>query len=224
MIVKKATAFTLMIVTVLTLSACGIAAQQNADPDDATPEALSGNPLAESALVAYFSRTGNTEDLARILQEHTGGNVDNARVDVETWIAGLPLPEPNPAPNGNAGVENTMITISITVAGSVFSAKLYSNDTARALLEQFPMTLDMSELNGNEKFCYVPEKLPTASEEIGNIRAGDLMLYGSDCLVLFYESFSTPYSYTRLGRVEDSSGLASALERGNVRVSFAVND
>ena len=59
-------------------------------------------------------------------------------------------------------------------------------------------------------------------ENYENIHTGDLMLYDSDCLVLFYESFSSGYSYTRLGSVDDSSGLAAALGRGNVEVSFQI--
>ena len=66
------------------------------------------------------------------------------------------------------------------------------------------------------------DSLPTNSQRPGNIHAGDLMLYGSDCLVLFYESFSSGYSYTKLGSVNDPSGLAAALGRGSVEVTFGV--
>ena len=47
----------------------------------------------------------------------------------------------------------------------------------------------MSELNGNEKYFYLESALPTVSEQVEEIHAGDLMLYGDDCLVLFYQSF-----------------------------------
>ena len=47
------------------------------------------------------------------------------------------------------------------------------------------------------------------------------MLYGSSCVVLFYESFSTSYSYTRIGKIADAAGLARAAGGGGARVSFA---
>ena len=50
---------------------------------------------------------------------------------------------------------------------------------------------------------------------------GDLMLYGNNCIVLFYKSFSTQYSYTRIGHINDISGLESAVGSGSVQVRFA---
>ena len=52
------------------------------------------------------------------------------------------------------------------------------------------------------------------------IQVGDLMLYGSDCVVLFYETFQTSYSYTRLGSLDNPSELAASLGSGNVSVTF----
>lgn len=108
----------------------------------------------------------------------------------------------------------------ISVGGRDFTAILEENASARALAERLPLTVTMGELNGNEKYHYLTETLPTGSEQPGTIQTGDLMLYGADCLVLFYESFSSSYSYTRLGRVADPEGLADALGGGNVEVTF----
>ena len=110
--------------------------------------------------------------------------------------------------------------ITVTVGETSFSATLLDVPAARELLERLPLTLDMNELNGNEKYYYFDSGFTAASESVGSIQAGDLMLYGTDCLVLFYESFPTPYSYTRLGAVDDPAGLAEALGRGNVEVTF----
>lgn len=114
------------------------------------------------------------------------------------------------------------MTITITINGESFRATLYDNETAAALKEKLPMTLDMSELNGNEKYNYLPFSLPTDAENPGQIQAGDLMLYGSDCLVLFYESFSTGYRYTPIGRIDDPSGLAGAVGNGGIQAAFAL--
>ena len=76
----------------------------------------------------------------------------------------------------------------------------------------------MNELNGNEKYCY-GVTLPTNASHCDAIAAGDLMLYGSDCLVLFYGS-AGGYSYTRIGRLVSTDGLADALGSGDATVTF----
>ena len=72
----------------------------------------------------------------------------------------------------------------------------------------------MTERNRNEKYGNLPQRLPTNAQQVRTINTGDLMLYGSDCLVRFYERFNTPYSDTRVGRIAASAGLAKA--RGSV--------
>ena len=115
-------------------------------------------------------------------------------------------------------------TLQIEIGESTFALILYDNDAARALLEQMPMTLSMQELNGNEKFHNLSQSLPSDSEQVGDIEAGDLMLYGSDCLVLFYKSFPTSYRYTRLGYLEDATGLEQAVGAGDVQVTFRLTE
>ncbi len=112
----------------------------------------------------------------------------------------------------------------LTVNGQTFQAIFYNNKTSNALLEKMPMTLNMKELNGNEKYHYFDTEFPTNEKSPGKIEAGDIMLYGSDCLVLFYESFATSYSYTSLGFVEKPEGLAEALGTGSVHVDIFVSE
>ena len=117
--------------------------------------------------------------------------------------------------------EATMETITITVNGQNFEAELEDSDLGRAFMAMLPLELDMSELNGNEKYHYLDTQLPSNPSRPGRIEAGDLMLYGSDCVVLFYQSFDTSYSYTRIGRLTNAEGIAEAAGTGSVTVTFA---
>lgn len=128
-----------------------------------------------------------------------------------------PITEETTIQNTNADMQNKL---KIVVGAKTFSATLGDNATATALKKMLPMTLEMIELNGNEKYVRLPSNLPANASNPGTIHTGDLMLYGSNTLVLFYESFSTAYTYTKIGRIDDASGLAAALGAGNVKVSF----
>ena len=132
----------------------------------------------------------------------------------------------NNSGNNNNNNENVPVSnnLKITIGSASFNATLENNETAKAFKRLLPMTVDMSELHGNEKYYYLSNGLPTASSNPGTIRTGDLMLYGSTCVVLFYETFSTSYTYTRLGRITNPSGLASALGSGGVNVTFEITD
>ena len=110
----------------------------------------------------------------------------------------------------------------MTVATQRFDVTLEDNPTARAFVQLLPATFEMAELNGNEKHASLPRPLPTRAMRPGTIRTGDLMLYGKDTLVVFYKTFSSPYSYTRIGRIEDAAALDQALGSGNLRVAFAL--
>jgi hypothetical protein len=108
----------------------------------------------------------------------------------------------------------------ITIGAAVFTATLNNNATATAFRAMLPLTINMDELNGNEKFYYFSTTLPTNASSGGNIQVGDLMLYSNNCLVLFYEGFNTSYSYTRLGKIDNTAGLVAALGAGSVTVKF----
>ena len=110
----------------------------------------------------------------------------------------------------------------ININGTEYTAYFYDTKAAEEFKAMLPLTLNMSELNGNEKYIYMDSDFTTASEKVGSIKKGELMLYGSSCVVLFYDSFSTPYSYTRLGYIDDPSGLEKAVGSGSVTVEFVL--
>lgn len=134
---------------------------------------------------------------------------------------------PNPlavaADDRTTSVRPTESQVWMTVGERRFAVTLSDSAAARAFAEQLPLTLDMPDLNGNEKHVKLPKPLPTDASRPGTIRNGDLMLYGADTFVVFYLTFESTYSYTRIGRVDDPTGLARALGSRDVRVSFSRN-
>ena len=139
-----------------------------------------------------------------------------------TWAAGpaAPTAAPDAALAAKRSEESRMW---MTVGERRFAITLADTEAARAFAAMLPLTLDMEELNGNEKKKELPVPLPTDASRPGTIRNGDLLLWGSRTIVVFYLSFESPYAYTRLGRVDDPSGLPLSLGRHNVRVVFSRN-
>ena len=136
-----------------------------------------------------------------------------------------PIPSADPTADGGHTIEQdtdmtTTIDIDIDIHGTTFTAQLENNATARTFLNLLPTTLTMDELNGNEKYHYLNSPLPSEPQRVGTIHAGDIMLYGKDCIVVFYQTFRTPYSYTRIGSITDPTQLAAALGSAAASVTF----
>ena len=108
----------------------------------------------------------------------------------------------------------------LQIGNKAWTVTLENNTAAHAFSQRLPFSAEMTELNGNEKYVYLDRSLPSNPQKIGTIRTGDLMLFGDNCLVLFYRDFSSSYRYTRLGRVSDPSGLARHVGSGPISVSF----
>ena len=106
--------------------------------------------------------------------------------------------------------------VKVLINNDEYTIDLEDNETAKAFVELLPLKIDMKELNGNEKYYYLNKSLPSDSSNIKKITAGDVMLYGDDCLVIFYKSFNTSYSYTKIGHINNLKDL------GNNNVSLEI--
>lgn len=143
------------------------------------------------------------------------------------FLAGIASCEPfdrHTPENSNPGYRQDSKTtenmIRIIIGSSTFTIVLADNAAAKAFKAMLPLTLRMSDVNGNEKYATLHKPLPSSASCPGTIHAGDLMLWGSDGLVLFYETFPTPYSYTPLGRISDASELIQAFDSEKANVTF----
>lgn len=101
----------------------------------------------------------------------------------------------------------TMKEVMVIINEKEYSLELEDNKTAKEFLEVLPLSITMSELNGNEKYFYLDKSFTTEEYQPKNISKGDVMLFGNNCLVIFYKNFETTYSYTKIGHINDLADL-----------------
>ena len=116
----------------------------------------------------------------------------------------------------NDYLEEVTNSARIVIDEKEYTLVLEDNETVKSFIDLLPKELNMNELNGNEKYVYLESTLPTNSYNPKHIEAGDAMLYGNNCLVIFYKSFDTSYSYTRIGHIDNLPDLGN--ENINVKI------
>lgn len=99
------------------------------------------------------------------------------------------------------------------INGQDYSLQVANTKTGRAFAKKLPLSMRMKELNGNEKFYYLSSKLPSNDHSVHQIHKGDVMLYQSRCVVIFYKSFKTNYSYTKIGHLHGLNHLNKSAAR-----------
>ena len=106
--------------------------------------------------------------------------------------------------------ENIMSTnIKVVINNKELEVDLEDNETTKEFINLLPQQFNMTELNGNEKYVYLNSTLPTNPYSPKHIKSGDVMLFGNNCLVVFYKSFDTSYSYTKIGHIDGLPDLSS---------------
>lgn len=119
--------------------------------------------------------------------------------------------------DNNTDVSNEVVSsMKVIINGNEYTIKFEDNETARVFASLLPQEFNMSELNGNEKYIYLDFSLPTNSSNPKHINTGDVMLYGDNCLVIFYKSFNTSYSYTKIGHIDNLDNLGN----GSITAKF----
>ena len=117
----------------------------------------------------------------------------------------------------NSNNSNEVVkSVKTIINGKEYIMNLEDNETVESFVNLLPQELNMSELNGNEKYIYLDTVLPTNSLKPKRINAGDVMLYGDNCLVIFYKSFDTSYSYTKIGYIDNLPDLGN----GSITIKF----
>ena len=106
--------------------------------------------------------------------------------------------------------------LKVIISDKTYTLNLENNKTVEEFIDILPQTFNMSELNGNEKYVYMDNSLTTNSYNPKHIEKGDVMLFGDNCLVIFYKSFDTSYSYTKIGHIDNLDNLGN----GSITAKF----
>lgn len=163
--------------------------------------------------IVSVSKTGKLKakkaGIAKITVTVSGNNIQKTKL----WFKVKVIRQSN-------SDKKTGTPVVLDINGQIFQAVFYNNKTANALLKKMPMTLNMKELNGNEKYHFFDAEFPANEKSPGKISAGDIMLYGSNCLVTFYKAHSTSYQYTPVRKIDNASGFAKAVGSRNVTITF----
>lgn len=114
--------------------------------------------------------------------------------------------------------------LNVQINGQTFTASLENNEAVAAfveMLENAPITIEMSDYSGFEKVGALGADLPASNSQI-TTQPGDIVLYQGNQIVIFYGSNS--WSYTMIGRIDNLTGWGEALGDGNVTVVFSMEE
>ncbi|HJA66639.1 MAG TPA: hypothetical protein H9955_10030 [Candidatus Mediterraneibacter cottocaccae] len=190
------------------LSGCAGGGQMERNQDSVPDAAPAGSATAaDETEKAQQTENGNAENITA---------KDNTAKDNTA--------EDNAAEDDTVEEENMDGKMIVEVGGSRFTATLESNEAVDALVEMMeenPVTIQMSDYSGLEKVGSLGTNLPTSNRQT-TTQAGDIVLYQGNQIVMFYGSNS--WSYTRLGRIDDLTGWETALGDGDVTVTFSVEE
>ena len=142
---------------------------------------------------------------------------NNARLRYGSWFIVHDLIKEEKT---NNNLDKVVNSVKVIIDKKEYTLWLEDNETIKAFIELLPRKYNMNELNANEKYVYLDSNLPTDTFNPKRITAGDVMLYGNNCLVIFYKTFDTSYSYTKIGHIDNLPDLGTS----SISVEFKKED
>lgn len=182
-----------------------------------------GFSLLLTAMICVLSACGSSGESGN----NTTKMHSEASEDVSDSVTETKVPEKENVENemkADASKSTEQNQIKITTGDTEFIATLADNSSADALKEllaEGSLTIDMSDYGNMEKVGPIGKNLPTNDEDI-TTKAGDLILYQGNSLVIYYDENS--WNFTRLGKIEGVTGkeLLDAFGDGDVTVTFSL--
>ena len=201
----------------IAMTGCGSRQEQNTSSDPATGEAAARTTETDKASDPL------QEDAAQMPKEddssNTSGMNDPARSSEQADAE-----EPATEETGTEEVKAKMLRMMI--GDTEVAVDWENNESVEALkaqCENEPLVIQMSMYGGFEQVGPIGSRLPSNDAQT-TTSAGDIVLYSSNQIVVFYGSNS--WAYTKLGHItdQDASGMAGLLSNGNVTITISMED
>ncbi len=121
--------------------------------------------------------------------------------------------------------KETEMTLTLSINHETFPVTWENNNTVQSLktkLTDQALTVNLSAYGGFEQVGSLGFTLPSQDQQL-RATSGDIMLYNSNNIVLFFGSNS--WSYTKLGHIDLSqSELDKLLNQDNVSITLSLSD
>lgn len=133
-----------------------------------------------------------------------------------------PVADNSESNNENEEGEQTDMKLNVQIGNYNFMATLEENKAVEELVDMMkegPITISMSDYSGFEKVGSLGRSL-TRNDSQTTTKAGDIVLYNGNNIVMFYGSNS--WSYTRIGKIDDLSDWETALGSGSITAVFTL--
>ena len=119
--------------------------------------------------------------------------------------------------------QNTDENVKVKINDTVFDVELENNAATHELvktLKKGNVTVNATDYGNFEKVGDLGFSLPTSDEQVTTV-PGDIVLYQGNQVSIFYESHS--WSYTKLGKIQNVTGLKDVLGSGDVTIEFILD-
>lgn len=122
--------------------------------------------------------------------------------------------------------EEEKMTMKMTIGDTEVNVSWENNDSVRALMDlcrEKPLAVEMSMYGGFEQVGSLGRRLPS-NDTYTTTSSGDIVLYSSNQIVVFYGSNS--WEYTRLGHItdQDQAGMRDLLSGGDVTITISMEE
>jgi len=186
--------------------------------------------LLAAALLAVLTACGAARETNPASTTAQAGDTSESTAAITTGA--LETSEPTePEPSESQLVETTTERnvekmLQMKIGGTAVRVSWENNrsvEALKALCESGPLVIQMSMYGGFEQVGPIGSRLPSDDVQT-TTAAGDIVLYSSNQIVVFYGSNS--WAYTRLGHItdQDAAGMAALLGSGNVTITISMEE